>query len=107
MSMIVRDSATGKVKMASISTMQKDGRILLFPQMIDITDVDDADKIVELIMEFEENFQPEEENDEQRKLRQAAENAWYESWKSRQRLEKKKVGMFGMFKRLKAGPGGR
>ena len=75
MSMIVRDSRTGKVKMASILTIQKNGRTLLFPQMIDITDVKDADEIIELIMNFELNFKPEEETKEEKKLRQAAENS--------------------------------
>lgn len=82
MSMIVRDNRTGKVKMAGILTIQKNGRTLLFPQMIDITDLKDADEVVQLIMEFELNFKPEEATKEEKKLRKAAEKAWAKKWNS-------------------------
>lgn len=55
MSLIVKDFITGEVKMASLSTTQKNGRTLLFPQMIDITDVENVNEIYRLIMEFEIN----------------------------------------------------
>ena len=82
MSIIVRDNRTGKVKMASISTIEKDGRTLLFPQMIDITGIEDEDKIIEIIMEFEENFEPEKETRKEKKLRKKAEKAWLKIWNS-------------------------
>ena len=53
MSIIVKDSRTGEVMMASLLTIEKKGRTLLFPQMIDITDVKNDAEIYRLIMNFE------------------------------------------------------
>ena len=78
MSMIMRDTRTGKVMMASISTIKKNGRTFLFPQMIDITDVKSDDEIYKLIMDFERNFKPKKETAEEKKLRKAAEKAYFE-----------------------------
>jgi len=56
MSVIFRDARTGKVSMASILTIEKNRRTLLYPQMIDITDAKDINEIAELIIEFEKNY---------------------------------------------------
>ena len=80
MSMIMTDTKTGKVTMASFSTIRKNGRTLLFPQMIDITDIKNTEEIYKLIMEFEANFEPEKESKEDKKKRKAAEKAWVKSF---------------------------
>ena len=101
MSMIMRDNKTGKVSMASISTIEKNGRILLFPQMIDITDVQDEEEIVKLIMDFEMNFEPEEETEEEKRLRKKAEKSWSDSFNAKRKSEKI-GGIFGIFNRRRS-----
>ena len=76
MSMITRDNVTGEVSLVSISTIEKDGRTLLSPQMIDITDVKNDKEIYDLIMAFQANFKPEPETKEEMELRLAAEKAY-------------------------------
>lgn len=68
--------------MVSFSTIQKNGRTLLFPHMIDITDIKNTDDIVELVMEFQRNFKPQKETKEEKELRKAAEKAWAKAWNS-------------------------
>lgn len=80
MSMIVRDSRTGKVRMASFSTIQKNGRTLLFPQMIDVTDTKDADEIITIMMKFENDFWSAKEDKEENKMSKAAKRVWAKLW---------------------------
>ena len=80
MSMIVRDSRTGEVKRASFSTIQKNGRTLLFPQMMDITDIRDADEIIEIMIKSESKFKPKKKIEEREKIDRAALKAWAEIW---------------------------
>jgi len=80
MSMIVRDSRTGEVRMASFSTIQKDGRTLLFPQMIDVTDAKDADEIITIMTQFENDFWSAKEDKEENMVSKAAKRAWAKLW---------------------------
>ena len=80
MSTIVRDSRTGKVRLASFSTIQKNGRTLLFPQMTDITDIQDADHIIEIITKSKSKFKPKEKIEEREKISKAALKAWTKLW---------------------------
>ena len=80
MSMIVRDSRTGEVKMVSFSTIQNNGRTLLFPQMIDVTDAKNADEIITIMMKFENDFWSAKEDKEENKMSKAAKRAWAKLW---------------------------
>ena len=80
MSMIIRDSRTGEVRMASFSTIQKNGQTLLFPQMIDVTDAKDADEIITIMMQFENDFWSAKEDKEENKVSKAAKRAWAKLW---------------------------
>ncbi len=80
MSMIVRDSRTGEVRQVSFSTIQKNGRTLIFPQMMDITDIQDANEIIEIITKSESKFKPKKEIEEREKISKAALKAWAEIW---------------------------
>lgn len=80
MSMIVRDSRTGEVKMVSFSTIQNNGRTLLFPQMIDVTDAKNADEIITIMTQFENDFWSAKEDKEENMLSKAAKRAWAEIW---------------------------
>lgn len=82
MSMIVRDSRTGEVRLASFSTIQKNGRTLLFPQMKDITDIKDADEIIEIITKSESKFKPKKKFEDREKISKAALKAWAKIWNS-------------------------
>ena len=80
MSMIIRDSRTGEVRLVSFSTIQKNGRTLLFPQMIDVTDAKGADEIITIIMQFENDFWSAKEDKEENKMSKAAKRAWAKLW---------------------------
>lgn len=80
MSMIVRDSRTGEVRMASFSTIQKNGQTLLFPQMIDVTDAKDADEIITIMMQFGNDFWSAKEDKEENMVSKAAKRAWAKLW---------------------------
>ena len=80
MSMIVRDSRTGEVRLASFSTIQKNGRTLLFPQMIDVTDAKDADEIITIMTQFENDFWSAKEDKEENKMSNASKRAWAKLW---------------------------
>ena len=80
MSMIIRDSRTGEVRLVSFSTIQKNGRTLLFPQMIDVTDAKDADEIITIMMQFENDFWSAKEDKEENKMSKSAKRAWAKLW---------------------------
>jgi len=82
MSVIYRDSRTGKVSMASLLTIQKNGRTLLFPQMIDVTDAKNIEEIANLIMEHEINFVPEKETRAKKDSRMNVEKYGLKKWNS-------------------------
>ncbi len=80
MSMIIRDGRTGKVKMAIFSTIQKNRRTLLLPQLVDVTNAKDADEIIDIIAQCENDFGSTKKFKERIKVSRAAKRAWARIW---------------------------
>ena len=52
----------------------------MFPQMIDVTDAKDADEIITIMMQFENDFWSTKEDKEENKMSKAAKRAWAKLW---------------------------